>query len=112
MRPYFFKKTAAAEDRRIQRYRSGQREAGPVNEMLPKRCRGAALTILSVLSGLTGGLVGGRELAAWLRADEVGLPRHIVKAARDKAIAAAEAKRERRRARNLRWWANDRTWQV
>lgn len=28
-----------------------------------------------------------------------------------KAIAAAEAKRSRRRERNIRWWSNDRTWE-
>jgi hypothetical protein len=28
-----------------------------------------------------------------------------------KAKAAAEAKRARRRERNLRWWANDPTWE-
>lgn len=39
-------------------------------------------------------------LASWLRASDIGLPRYVVKAAAEKTIANAKAKRARIRARN------------
>ena len=105
MRPYFFKRPAAAADKRAVRYQAKQRERADT----PRIGRGRSF-VLGVL-GLLGGLFGAREeLAAWLRVSDTGLPIRIVKAARDKSLAAAQAKRERRKERNLLWWANDKTW--
>jgi hypothetical protein len=106
MRPYFFKRYAApAPDKRAEQYRAKQREQSTA----PRIGRGRSF-ILSILR-LAGGLFGAREeLAAWLRVSDTGLPIRIVKAARDKSLAAARAKRERRKERNRRWWANDKTW--
>ena len=104
MRPYFFKRPTASEDKRAKRYQAKQRELDT-----PRLGRGRSF-ILSILR-LAGGLFGAREeLAAWLRTQDTGLPIHIIKAARDKSLATAHAKRERRKARNLRWWVNDKTW--
>ena len=105
MKPYFFRRPTVAADKRAKRYQAKQREQSAV----PSLGRGRSF-FLSILR-LAGGLFGAREeLAAWLRVSDTGLPIRIVKAARDKSLAAAQAKRERRMARNLRWWANDKTW--
>ena len=48
------------------------------------------------------------KLAEWLRAYDTSLYYQVIRAAKEKSLARAEAKRERRRARNLRWWAADR----
>jgi len=104
MKPYFFRRPTVAADKRAKRYQAKQRELDT-----PRLGRGRSF-ILSILR-LAGGLFGAREeLAAWLRTQDTGLPIHIVKAARDKSLAAAQAKRERRMARNLRWWSRDTTW--
>lgn len=113
MRPYFFKENNSPDKRAI-RYREVQRQRSPIDEALPKKRMGKilAMTLLSLAAGLTGGIFGARhELAAWLKADETGLPLYVIKAARDKSIAAAKEKRARRRARNISWWSNDITWQ-
>jgi len=120
MRPYFFKRPTASEDKRAKRYQARQRGAEAANEVL--RFSPARRLLLGAL-GMLGGLFGAnREVAAWLRTQDTGLPIHIVKAARDKSIEAARAKRERRKkkaiAQALRsgeglWkisWANDKTW--
>jgi len=105
MRPYFFRRPTVTSDKRGEQYRAKQRERASLPRFGPGRS-----FILSIL-GLFGGLFGAREeLAAWLRVSDTGLPIRIVKAARDKLLAAAQAKRERRKERNLRWWANDKTW--
>ena len=106
MRPFFFKRyTAPAPDRRSELYRAKQRKQSTA----PRLGRGRAF-FLSILR-LAGGLFGAREeLAAWLRVSDTGLPIRIVKSARDKSLAAAQAKRERRKERNIRWWENDKTW--
>ena len=104
MRPYFFKRPTVTEDQRAVRYQAKQRELAD----LPRLGRGRSV-VLGIL-GLFGGLFGAnREVAAWLRTQDTGLPISIVKVARDKAIEAAKEKRERRRARNVRWWAKDTT---
>jgi hypothetical protein len=106
MRPFFFKRyTPPAPDKRAVRYQAKQRE----DAATPRLGRGQSL-VVGILS-LFGGFFGAnREVAAWLRTQDTGLPIHIVKSARDKSLAAARAKRERRLARNLRWWARDTTW--
>ena len=43
-------------------------------------------------------MIPGR-LAAWLRGEDAGLPKPIVKAAAEKAVQAANDKRARRKAR-------------
>jgi len=107
MRPYFFKRPTAAADKRAERYRARQRERADLSYIGQGWPRSFVLGVL----GLLGGLFGAREeLAAWLRVSDTGLPIRIVKAARDKSQAAAQAKRERRKERNLLWWANDKTW--
>ena len=105
MRPYFFKRPTASEDKRAKRYQARQRELSDVPRL--GRGRSVLLAALEMLGGLFG---ANREVAAWLRTQDTGLPIHIVKAARDKSLAAAQEKRERRMTRNLRWWANDKTW--
>jgi len=105
MRPYFFHRPTVPADKRSEQYRAAQRKRAD----LPSIRRGRSF-ILSILR-LAGGLFGAREeLAAWLRVSDTGLPIRIVKAARDKSLASAQAKRERRKERNLLWWANDKTW--
>ena len=106
MRPFFFRRyTAPAPDRRSERYRAEQRNVSRVHHVTQGRA-----FFLRIL-GLMGNWFGAREeLAAWLRVSDTGLPIRIIKAARDKSVAAAQARRERRKARNLRWWANDKTW--
>jgi len=106
VRPFFFKRYAApAPDRRSERYRAEQRNVSRVEHITQGRA-----FFLRILA-LAGSLFGAREeLAAWLRVSDTGLPIRIVKAARDKSLAAAQAKRERRKERNLLWWANDKTW--
>ena len=105
MRPYFFKRPTVSEDKRAERYQAKQREQAALPGL------GAGRRFLLGALGILGGLFGAnREVAAWLRTQETGLPIHVIKAARDKSLAAAQEKRERRMARNLRWWANDKTW--
>jgi len=108
VRPFFFRRyTAPAPDRRSELYRAEQRKQSTA----PKIGRGRSflLSILRLWDGF--GLFGAKaELAAWLRVSDTGLPIRVIKAARDKSVAAAQAKRERRKARNLLWWANDKTW--
>ena len=105
MRPYFFHRPTVAADKRAVRYQAKQRERAAT----PRLGRGRSF-FLSILR-LAGGLFGAREeLAAWLRVSDTGLPIRIVKAARDKSLASAQAKRERRKERNLRWWMADKTW--
>ena len=105
MRPYFFKRPTVAVDKRDAQYRAKQRDVSRVEHIT--RGRSFFLSILR----LAGGLFGAREeLAAWLRVSDTGLPIRIVKAARDKSLASAQAKRERRKERNLRWWMADKTW--
>lgn len=104
MRPYFFKRPTASEDKRAVRYQAKQRELNT-----PRL--GAGRTLILGVLGILGGVFGAnREVAAWLRTQDTGLPIYIVKAARDKSIEAAKERRRRRKARNLRWWANDKTW--
>jgi hypothetical protein len=106
MRPFFHKKTQPTQDKRAEKYRRGQRELERVAQF--SRGRTVALAIL----GLFGGFMGAnREVAAWMRTANTGLPIWIVKAARAKSIEAAEAKRARKRARNIMWWMNDSGWQ-
>jgi len=105
MRPYFYKRPTVTEDKRAVRYQARQRESA----MAPRL--GAGRKLLLGALGMLGGLFGAnREVAAWLRSQDTGLPITIVKTARQKALAAAEAKREGRRARNIVWWSNDKTW--
>ena len=42
---------------------------------------------------------GPSKLAAWLRGESPGLPKHVIQAAAEKAIRAAKEKRTRRKAR-------------
>ena len=103
MRPYFFKRPTVGADKRAVRYQAKQREQ--------VAALGAGRRFLLGALGILGGLFGAnREVAAWLRVGDTGLPIRIVKAARDKSLAAAQAKRERRKERNIRWWENDKTW--
>ena len=105
MRPYFFKRPTVAADKRAEQYRAKQREKVDLPLF------GPGLSLLLSILALAGGLFGAREeLAAWLRVGDTGLPIRIVKAARDKSLVAAQAKRERRKERNIRWWENDKTW--
>ena len=105
MRPYFFKRPTVTADKRAEKYRARQREKVDLPRFGPGR------SLLLSLLALAEGLFGAREeLAAWLRVSDTGLPIRIVKAVRDKSLASAQAKRERRKERNLLWWANDKTW--
>jgi hypothetical protein len=110
MRPFFFRRyTAPAPDKRAEQYRAKQREQSTAPRI--GRGRSILLSLLALLPAFAEGLFGAREeLAAWLRVSDTGLSIRIVKAARDKSLAAARAKRERRKERNRRWWANDKTW--
>jgi len=107
MRPYFFKRPAVSEGKRAEDFREMQRQLEAARPVRMGVGRAFLLGALGILGGFFG---ANREVAAWLRTQDTGLPIHIIKTARDKSIEAAQAKRERRRARNLRWWANDRTW--
>jgi hypothetical protein len=108
MRPFFFRRyTAPAPDKRAEQYRAEQRKQSTAPRI--GRGRSFLLSILRLWDSF--GLIGAREeLAAWLRVSDTGLPIRVVKAARDKSLAAARAKRERRKERNIRWWENDKPW--
>jgi hypothetical protein len=93
MRPFFFNKNKgyqAAESRRVTAYRLSQ------STMDRKKKRSGEGPTYKILKGIARFLAGGRRLASW----EIAL------------IADAQAKRERRKARNLRWWARDRNWHI
>lgn len=87
MRPYFFKRVRPSVDKRAAAYQDSQRAAAPQ--------RGLLRSFLGLLRSENG----------------AGLPPGVIKVARQKALAAAVAKRERVKARNLRWWSKDRTWE-
>ena len=119
MRPYFFHRPTVPADKRSEQYRARQRERADQSYIGQGWPRSFVLGVL----GLLGGLFGAREeLAAWLRVSDTGLPIRIVKSARDKSLAAAQAKRERRKKKAIAqvmrsgdglWkisWANDKTW--
>lgn len=88
MRPYFFNRNRgyqAAEMRRVAAYRTAQRET----DRAAKKKANPFTMLKSVVRFLTG-----HALDPWER----------------KAIQAAKEKRIRRRARNILWWSNDKTW--
>lgn len=90
MRPFFFNRNRgyqAAETRRVTAYRLSQSK---LDREKKRNKEGAAVKILTGIVRL----FTGRRMATW----ETAL------------IEAAKAKRIRRMARNLRWWANDQGW--
>jgi len=90
MRPFFFNRTAPTwKDKQAERFRQRQRDIA-----WAKGDGGAGRSARSVFRVIKTLLAGKRQLAPWEK----------------KAILAAEEKRERRKARNLLWWANDKTW--
>jgi hypothetical protein len=92
MRPYFFNRyrgSQAALSQQTMAYKMSQVHVAPPKPM--KRVGAAFKKILKSILGFFG---IGRRLAPWERM----------------AIQAAKEKRARRRARNLRWWANDPGW--
>lgn len=91
MRPYFYNRNVgyqAAETRRHEAYRMSQQRVAKAEKL--EKTRGVFKLWKRVVRFFT----GKRQLALW----EL------------KAKAAAQDKRLRRQARNLRWWANDRAW--
>lgn len=86
MRPYFFKHQVPTwQEKQAERFRERQKERAK---------RTASLRRPSVFHRLVKLLSGKVELAPW----------------EQKAIQAAKEKRMRRRARNILWWSNDKTW--
>ena len=93
MRPYFFNRYRgyqAAVSQETMAYKMSQVHVAP-----PKPMEKIGAAFKKILKSIFRFLTGGRRLAPW----EL------------KAIAAAQDKRARRRERNLRWWANDPTWE-
>jgi hypothetical protein len=89
MRPYFFKRPTVAADKRAERFRQRQRDRA-----WARGDGGSDSTVRKVARIIKTLLAGKHRVDLW----------------ETKLIAAAQAKRERRRERNLRWWANDKTW--
>jgi hypothetical protein len=89
MRPYFFKRPTVAADKRAERFRQRQRD-----RVWAQGDGGSVSTVRRVARIIKALLAGKRQAEPWEK----------------EIIAAAQAKRERRKERNLRRWVNDRTW--
>ena len=89
MRPYFFHRPTVSADKRAERYRQRQRD-----RVWARGDGGSASTVRKVARIIKALLAGKRQFEPWEK----------------KIIAAAQAKRERRKERNIRWWENDKTW--
>lgn len=95
MRRQFDKRIVTGAGLVAERNRFARMERPIVAQMATKKRKEKASSFFKILSAVARFFKIKRKLAPW----EI------------KAVEAAQAKRERRRQRNIRWWSNDPGWE-
>jgi len=112
MRPYFYNRNVATRlgATPVSTYVANVNRAAAKKVQTRRRSFGSSVVVgfLSLFSVLFSR--ASRELSTWLRSEETGLSRERIRRVAKQAIVDAKAKRARRMERNVRWWANDRSW--